>query len=85
MWQNNTPLTDKIRLMTLAKWQESQVTPELRSNMAAPCVASEVAVSLKAENSITSHVAPLHHCVQVWVHTLNPDCAPFDLILEASP
>lgn len=53
--------------------------------MAAPCVASEVAVSLKAENSITSHVAPLHHCVQVWVHTLNPDCAAFDLILEASP
>lgn len=53
--------------------------------MAAPCVASEVAVSLKAENSITSHVVPLHHCVQVWVHTLNPDCALFDLILEPSP
>lgn len=53
--------------------------------MAAPCVASEVAVSLKAENSITDHVAPLHHCVQVWVHTLNLDCASFDLILEASP
>lgn len=53
--------------------------------MAAPCVASEVALSVKAENSITSHVAPLHHCVQVWVHTLNLDCAPFDLILEAPP
>lgn len=53
--------------------------------MAAPCVASEVAVSLKAENSITDHVAPLHHGVQVWVHTLNSDCTPFDLILEASP
>lgn len=51
--------------------------------MAAPCVASEVAVSVKAENSITSHVAPLHHCVQVWVHTLS--CTPIDLILEASP
>lgn len=51
--------------------------------MAAPCVASEVAVSLKAENSVTDHVAPLHHCVQVWVHTLNLDCASFNLILEA--
>lgn len=51
--------------------------------MAAPCVASEVAVSLKAETSVTDHVAPLHHCVQVWVHTLNLDCASFDLILEA--
>lgn len=52
--------------------------------MAAPCVASEVALSLKAESSIRDHVAPLRHCVQVWVHTLNPDCAP-DLILEGSP
>lgn len=41
--------------------------------MAAPRVASEVALSLKAENSITDHVAPLHHCVQVWENTLNPD------------
>ena len=67
------------------------MTPELRSNMAAPCVASEVAVSVKAENSIISissssnHVAPLHHCVQVWMHTLNPDGPLIDLILEASP
>lgn len=71
--------------MTLAKQQDSQVTPELKSNMAAPCVASEVAVSVKAENSISSHVAPLHHCGQVWVHSLNPDCTPTGLILEASP
>lgn len=41
----------------------SQVTPELRSNMAASNAASEVAA--KAESSITGHVAPLHHCVQV--------------------
>lgn len=53
--------------------------------MAAPCVASEVAVSVKAENSITSHVLPLHHSVQVWVHTSNPDYTVIDLILEASP
>lgn len=38
------------------------MTPEPRSNMAAACVASEVAVSVIAENSISSHVAPLHHC-----------------------
>lgn len=48
------------------------MTPVLRSNMAAPRVASEVAVSVKAENSITGHVAPLHHSVQVWVHAPNP-------------
>lgn len=61
------------------------MTPELRSNMAALCVASEVAVSVKAESSITSHVAPLHHSVQVSVHTLNPNCTAIDLILEAPP
>lgn len=61
------------------------MTLELRSNMAAPCVASEVAVSVKAENSVTSHVLPLHHSVQVWVHTLNPDYTVIDLILEPSP
>lgn len=53
--------------------------------MAALCVASEVAVSLSAESSITDHVAPPHHRVQVWEHTLNLDCASFDLILAASP
>lgn len=61
------------------------MTLELRSNMAAHCAASEVAVSVKAENSINSHVVPLHHCVQVWMHTLNLDCTLMDLILEASP
>lgn len=53
--------------------------------MAAPCAASEVAVSLKAQSSVTDHVASLHHCGQVWMHTLNSDCAIFDLILESSP
>lgn len=56
------------------------MTLELRCNMAAPCAASEVAVSVKAErsSSISSHVAPLHHCVQVWMHALKPNRAPTD-------
>lgn len=71
--------------MMLVKRQESQLTPELRSNMAAPCAASEVAVSLKAENSITGHVAPsasLYAGMGVhfesWFHTV-------DLNLEDAP
>lgn len=48
--------------------------------MAALCVVSEVAVSVKAERH--SHVTLLHHSVQVWVHTLEPDCTPIDLNLE---
>lgn len=52
--------------------------------MAAHCVASEVAVSVKAKNSITSHVAPLHHCLQVWVHIFESRLYS-DLILEAPP
>lgn len=70
--------------MSAAKYQESQVTPVLRFNMAAHCVASEVAVSVKAENSITSHVAPLHHCLQVRVHVFESQLYT-DLILETPP
>lgn len=60
------------------------MTPAVGLNMAAPCVASEVAASVKAKNSITSHVHPLHHCVPVLVHTLNPNCSPIDQIVEAA-
>lgn len=52
--------------------------------MAAPCAASEVVLSLRADSNIRSHVASLHTCVQVRMHIMNSSCASIDLILEAS-
>lgn len=51
--------------------------------MAAPCVASEVAVTVKAENSITRpRGSSASLCAGVGAHF---DCTLTDLILEAVP